>query len=275
MAREQRKDVDYFPHECNHGIALHVIETKYGNDGYAAFYRLLEQLGKAANHYLNIGNEMKFMYLVSALKVTEKDANDIIGDLVKLEFLDKYLYEKHSVLWSKDFMESITDAYRNRAGQIFQYSDVLNEIEGKINQSSARLTQEKPKLALVIPKEEKSKVNYSKVKESKGVGEKKKFSPPTQIEVYDYFFSKINETFWSEKECEFQANKFINFYDSKNWYVGKNKMTNWKSAAAGWVSRAFESKANKPVEKLDKKKSGVDAALEFGNIKMRDDEHGD
>jgi len=243
MAREQRKDVDYFPHECNHGIALHVIETKYGNDGYAAFYRLLEQLGKAANHYINIKNEMKFMYLVSALKVTEKDANDIINDLVKLEYLDKYLYEKHCVLWSKDFMESITDAYRNRSGKIFQYSDVLNEIEGKIDQSSARLTQETPNLALVIPKEEKSKEEKSK--EEKIESKNLKFLPPSQSDVEEYFSSKINETFWSDAECKKEAKKFVDFYTSKNWYVGKNKMKIWKSAASGWIDRKEEFNTQK------------------------------
>ena len=34
-----------------------------------------------------------------------------------------------------------------------------------------------------------------------------------------------------------EALNFFNFYSSKNWMVGKNKMTNWKSAVAGWVNR--------------------------------------
>jgi hypothetical protein len=52
MAREQRRDVDYFPHECNHGRKMHIIESKYGNNGYAAWFKLLEELGKANNHYM-------------------------------------------------------------------------------------------------------------------------------------------------------------------------------------------------------------------------------
>jgi hypothetical protein len=46
MAREQRRDVDYFPHECNHGRKMHIIESKYGNNGYAAWFKLLEELGR-------------------------------------------------------------------------------------------------------------------------------------------------------------------------------------------------------------------------------------
>jgi hypothetical protein len=39
------------PTECNHGRKMHIIESKYGNNGYAAWFKLLEELGKANNHY--------------------------------------------------------------------------------------------------------------------------------------------------------------------------------------------------------------------------------
>jgi hypothetical protein len=31
-----------------------------------------------------------------------------------------------------------------------------------------------------------------------------------------------------------QADKFWNFYESKNWMIGKNKMKNWKAAIKTW-----------------------------------------
>lgn len=34
-----------------------------------------------------------------------------------------------------------------------------------------------------------------------------------------------------------EAQKFINYYSSNGWMVGKNKMKNWRGAAAGWISR--------------------------------------
>ena len=30
------------------------------------------------------------------------------------------------------------------------------------------------------------------------------------------------------------ANYFVDFYISKNWYVGKNKMKDWKAAVRNW-----------------------------------------
>lgn len=34
-----------------------------------------------------------------------------------------------------------------------------------------------------------------------------------------------------------EAAKFVSFYESKGWKVGKTTMVNWKSAVAGWVLR--------------------------------------
>jgi len=38
-----------------------------------------------------------------------------------------------------------------------------------------------------------------------------------------------------------EAQKFINYYESINWIVGKNKMHSWKSALSGWKLRRAES----------------------------------
>lgn len=142
MAREQRKDVDYFPHDCTHGRKMHIIEAKYGNDGYATWFKLLEQLGKANNHFIDISDEMTLMFLVSLFKTDEDKTLLILGDLAKLGSIDKTLYEKHQIIFSKKFTDSIQDAYRKRKLECFKYSDVLAFAESKNNQSSANLPED-------------------------------------------------------------------------------------------------------------------------------------
>ena len=46
------------------------------------------------------------------------------------------------------------------------------------------------------------------------------------------------------KVAEYCAERMISFYDSKNWMVGKNKMTQWKGRATIWVKDEIE-KSNK------------------------------
>ena len=57
----------------------------------------------------------------------------------------------------------------------------------------------------------------------------KRFVRPSPQEVEEHFL-KIE----SSRE---EASKFWNFYESKGWKVGKNSMSTWRAAAAGWVIR--------------------------------------
>jgi len=58
------------------------------------------------------------------------------------------------------------------------------------------------------------------------------FKPPTVQDVTEYCLT--NGLTYVNPEA------FIDFYESKNWMVGKNKMSKWKSALSGWNRRAKE-----------------------------------
>lgn len=59
-----------------------------------------------------------------------------------------------------------------------------------------------------------------------------RFQPPTIEEVFNYMLEKTNENI-ARRESE----KFVNFYESNGWKVGRNKMKSWTHAAGGWLSR--------------------------------------
>jgi len=61
----------------------------------------------------------------------------------------------------------------------------------------------------------------------------KRFAPPTLEMVYEYFQEKKLPMGQSRKEAE----KYIAYYESNGWKVGKNKMQKWKAAASGWINR--------------------------------------
>lgn len=52
-----------------------------------------------------------------------------------------------------------------------------------------------------------------------------RFLPPTTEEVREYA---------KEKGYAIDAERFVDFYESKGWMVGKNKMKDWKAAARNW-----------------------------------------
>ena len=61
------------------------------------------------------------------------------------------------------------------------------------------------------------------------------FIKPTEKEVYEYMVEKEFELAKSE------SHKFINFYESRYWYIGKTtKMRDWKSAVSNWILHFYE-----------------------------------
>lgn len=51
------------------------------------------------------------------------------------------------------------------------------------------------------------------------------FRPPTYEEVKEYCFTRNNQV---------DAQAFIDFYESKGWMIGKNKMKSWEAAIRTW-----------------------------------------
>ena len=58
-----------------------------------------------------------------------------------------------------------------------------------------------------------------------------RFTPPTPEEVRAYA---------TEKGYNIDADRFVDFYQMKDWMVGKNKMKDWRAAVRTWVKRDKE-----------------------------------
>lgn len=77
-------------------------------------------------------------------------------------------------------------------------------------------------------KNDKNIKNDNNFKNKERVETVKRFTPPSIEEVQSYI---------SEKEYSVDAESFVAFYTSKNWFVGKNKMKDWHAAIVTWEKR--------------------------------------
>jgi len=117
MARPKKETVDYFPHQCNHGKTMYILEQKYGNDGYAFWFKLLELLGDAAGHYLNLSDDAVQEFLQAKTHLGGSSCDEILSLLAKLGAIDPELWEQR-VIWSQNFVDGISVVYTNRRAEI-------------------------------------------------------------------------------------------------------------------------------------------------------------
>ena len=63
------------------------------------------------------------------------------------------------------------------------------------------------------------------------------FKKPSKEEVEEYCRERNNNV---------NAEQFIDFYESKGWYIGKNKMKDWKASVRLWEKRDNQKQTQKP-----------------------------
>ena len=69
---------------------------------------------------------------------------------------------------------------------------------------------------------------------------RKRFAPPTVDEVKAYATEKGYSVF--------DADRFIAYYESNGWKVGRNPMKDWRAAVRGWASRDNEPRQIAPKD---------------------------
>lgn len=131
MARKERNNVDYFPHAVTHGRKMFYLRAKYKNDGYSVWFMLLEHLGKAEYHYIDLSESTQVMYLSSEFMVDEGILLEIIDILVHFGEFDKDLWEHHKILFNQKFIENIVDAYKKRNNQCIDRNALVIILESK------------------------------------------------------------------------------------------------------------------------------------------------
>ena len=79
----------------------------------------------------------------------------------------------------------------------------------------------------------KKNINKDNNNSSKNIVPLKRFVPPTEDEVALYCIERRNHV---------NAGKFIDYYSSNGWKVGKNPMKDWKAAVRTWERSEFTEK---------------------------------
>lgn len=124
MATYEKRNVDYFPFLCKEGKAMFYIETKYGNDGYATWIKLLRQLAVTNNHWINLSDSMEMMFTAAKCKVSEGVLQNIITDLSKMGEFNEILWSENKIIYSEKFILNIQDAYSRRNNKCMQLSEL-------------------------------------------------------------------------------------------------------------------------------------------------------
>lgn len=161
MARPKKQTVDYYPHFCKGGRTIFILEDKFGNDGYAFWFKVLEILGEAEGHYYDCSNASNWAFLLARTHTDEARANEIISVLIDLGKIDAELWEKKRILWVENFLKNLVPIYSQRKVSLPQKPFSGKEIPVRGNNSERNPAETE------FSDEETTKEKESKEKKSK------------------------------------------------------------------------------------------------------------
>ena len=113
MARPAKVKVDYFPHVTHTGKTIAILEARWGNDGYAFWFKLLELLGDSNDFSYNCNSSADWEYLLSRARVTESVATAILDKLAEIEAIDATLWAE-KIVWSDHFVSNLEPVFERR-----------------------------------------------------------------------------------------------------------------------------------------------------------------
>lgn len=163
--------------------------------------------------------------------------------------LDGVIPEEHGVhtaifLMAKPQIDANNKRYQNgtKGGRPVtkdKPNDNQDETKPKANDNQ-EITKDKPNQnqdkTKAEPKEKDNVKEKVKVKDKDNDNSVVRFTPPTKQEVMDYCQEK--------GLTDIDIERFIDYYTSNGWMVGKNKMKDWKAAMRNWARKDRATKPN-------------------------------
>jgi hypothetical protein len=128
MANKIKETVDYFPFFVKDGKTLFVLKKKHGLAGIGFFTELMRMLAQTPKHYYSYNDEYERLRLIEYIGIPEKEVQLMLEDMASTGKIDYELWHEHKIILSKDFIDSLSEAYRRRSGEIPSFENIKEEI---------------------------------------------------------------------------------------------------------------------------------------------------
>ncbi len=116
MPRKSSNTADFFMHRARHGKTLFILQSRWGNHGYAFWFKLLEILTTAEGHYfdLKLPENQEYFRVEMGLPEGVSDA-EMLETLANLRKIDPDLWRSNKVIWCQNLVDELAETlYRKR-----------------------------------------------------------------------------------------------------------------------------------------------------------------
>ena len=235
---------------------IRIIEDMPNGKDYILFY--LKMLLESIDHEGELRFSETIPYNEQMLSVITNTNIDIVKSAMNI-FIELNMVEifDDSTIYMAE-VQKLTGCETEYARKKREYRQKL--LEAKQSEDNVETKKDNVRQEKEIEKEIEIEKDNNNTMSDKPT--RKCFVPPTIEEV---------ETYCRERQNVIDAEGFIDFYTSKGWFVGKNKMKDWKAAVRTWERSRKSGNKSQPTNNNQPQKEfnfRVDGIAESGEEYM-------
>jgi len=258
MARPKSDGLLYFSFDTDFFFSdrrIKSLRARYGSDGIVFYIYLLTEIYR--NGYFIRWDEDSMDNAIADLGLTEGSIKQILEYLVSRSLLSQsILTNSVTTITSPGIQKRYQEAVKSLKRDVYVDKEIwlLEDDETatfiKFNHSMDKSEKNTSKSWKNSSKSEKNPTNEIKGNEKTINKDNCHFVPPTPDEIKAYCVERKNQV---------DSDKFFDFYQSKGWMVGKNKMKDWMAAVRTWekteiktgIKVAFSNQQNYDFKELE------------------------
>ena len=214
------KETFYFSHDYNARTDTKIkkLIVKHGFTGYGIYWAIVEDLYQNANAL-----QTDYECIAYDMRVDAQIVKSIIEDFELFHIEGNYF---GSLSIQRRIEERDAKSQKARESAFYRWNKDKNDANAMRTHSECNAIKDS------IINDNKENNNKEENKSDKPT-HTLKFIKPTIDEIKEYCTLRNNRV---------DAIKFFNFYESKGWMVGKNKMKDWQAAVRNWETSDNSSK---------------------------------
>lgn len=192
QGRPRKQTADYFRHYTGGTSRTRfILENRWGNDGYAFWFKLLEFLCINDGHYYSLESEINAQYFYSYMRIEPEKVEEILKTLAEMGKIDRELWQQCRVIWCQSLVDNLSDLYAKRSVTVPEKPMISNfkDVSAEKNTISAteKATEANNQSEKETPTEEKPK------RKRKSKAEKEAEYKEGKVQYADFVWMKENE----------------------------------------------------------------------------------
>lgn len=222
-----KKDAYYFSHDANaqDDPKCMILIDQLGMEGYGIYWALIEKLRNEKDYKLPLT-------VVGSLAKRWSTSKEKVATVIK-----KYgLFEvENDLFFSLRLVRSMNEkSEKARLSAGYRWGNNATALQSHTERNADGMRND-------AIKEKESKVKEKKVNNNKADA----FTKPTKEIIKEQMILRGIDA----ARAELESFKFISYYDSNGWKVGKNNMKSWPGALGTWLSNLnkFNSDGQQPT----------------------------